>query len=300
MSDETRPSNPATSSEASAPQTQSRRSFLRKLGFGCAGLGVAAASYGFYEASWFHLERTRLPIRNLPPAFAGLTVAFLSDFHHGPHTGKAYIQRIVEQVNQTKPDLILLGGDYVIHSSEYVMSIFEALAKLKAPLGIFGIFGNHDYYNKIRQARDAMNLAGIQELTNARIPIIKNSQKLWICGVGDLWEDRPVLDKALHGLNDKDCSILLSHNPDLAEKLNDSRISIMLSGHTHGGQIVLPAIGCPWIPSHYGNRYDAGLKTYPGQVPVFISRGIGTTAYPVRFCSRPEANIFTLEKSPEV
>ena len=269
-----------------------RRKFVRVL-IGADVASVGGVGYSLCEAGWLHTVEDTLVAPKLPQAFHGARVAFLTDIHHGPYTSLSYVEKIVERTQQLAPNLILLGGDYVLHRRKYIAPCFRALEKLRAPLGVFGVLGNHDHMTSASETRTAMRSAGIADLTNTGHWIEKSGQRLRIAGVGDLWKDTQDLAPALRGVMSEDACILLSHNPDYVETLNDTRVGLVLSGHTHGGQVVLPLFGAPIVPSRYGQKYLRGLVRTPW-TQVFVSRGLGTITPPMRFCCRPEINLITL------
>lgn len=254
---------------------------------------VLGGAYTLLEACWLSVDVRTLAIQRLPAEFKNTKVAFLSDLHHGPYTGLGYIRKCVQLTNDWKPDVILLGGDYVHRDAKFIAPVFEVLAELNAPLGVFGVLGNHDHWESAPRSRTAMRDARITALDNAGVWLEKGGAKLRIGGVGDLWEDIQNIDAALGDATPNDASLLLCHNPDYAETLKDPRVSLMLAGHTHGGQVQLPIIGAPILPSRYGQKYLEGLIQAP-QTQVFISRGAGTITPPVRFCCRPEIHFITL------
>ena len=143
------------------------------------------------------------------------------------------------------------------------------------------------------ESRQALDDTRISLADNTGFWIEKGGARLRICGVGDLWTDRQNLPAALGDATERDAVILLSHNPDFAETLEDRRVGLILSGHTHGGQVVLPGFGAPIVPSRYGQKYLHGLVQGP-RSQVFISRGVGTVTPPVRFFCRPEIVLITL------
>lgn len=279
-----------------APRKFSRRKFL-KYGLGTSALlGLGGLSYAAFEAGWVRINRETLPVRRLPEPFAGKLLAFLTDLHHGPYTSLEYIRGVVDTANALQPDLICLGGDYVHRDGKYIAPCFAALTQLRAPLGVYGVMGNHDAWEGLPESRAAMRAAGIAELTNTGVWLHANGARLRLCGIGDLWTDTQDLNAALAEATNNDACIVLSHNPDFAETAADPRISITLSGHTHGGQVVFPVLGAPIVPSQYGQKYLHGLCPSP-HTPVFVSRGLGTITPPLRFCCRPEINL--LELAPQ-
>src|SRR3954468_6381572 len=143
-----------------------RRTFLQAA----AGVGIAspfaAASYGLFESTWLKVDRQTLPLPRLPHAFDGTTIAFLTDIHHGPFTSIEYVTSVVRTALSLRPDLILLGGDYSLTDGKYIRPCFDVLAGLRAPLGVFGVLGNHDYWHGLEETRAGFASAGITELTN--------------------------------------------------------------------------------------------------------------------------------------
>ena len=249
--------------------------------------------YSLFEAGWLHVRRVPGSVPKLPAAFRGATIAFLSDIHHGRFTGLDYLSEMVRLTNGLAPDLILLGGDYAYQSNKYAAPCMQVLSHLKSRWGVYGIMGNHDHWYGVNITRRSMRVAGITELTNQGVWIEYHGERLRICGVGDLWEDVQDLDAALGDTQSSETAILVSHNPDFVEGITDRRVGLVLSGHTHGGQVVLPVVGAPRVPSQYGQKYLHGLvKTAATQV--FVTRGVGTVGPPVRFCSPPEIAAITI------
>jgi uncharacterized protein len=270
-----------------------RRKFFKIAGVTALGSVTAAGVYPFLEARWCRLARRTITLPNLPPAFRGMTLALVSDVHHGPFVPLTYVRHIVELANSLEPDLVLLAGDYVSQHPRYIAPGIEALGKIKARLGRFAVLGNHDHWESAPEARQALAKAGISLTDNTGFWIDSQGDRLRICGVGDLWTDRQDSRSALGDATLHDAVIMLSHNPDYAETLSDRRVGLMLSGHTHGGQVVVPGFGAPIVPSRYGQKYLHGLVLGPS-CQVFITRGVGTVSPPVRFLCRPEIVLLTL------
>ncbi len=223
----------------------------------------------------------------------GVRIALLADIHHGPLTGLDFIHEMVEKTVSLSPDLIVLGGDYVHASGRYTRPCFEALSGLSAPLGVFAVLGNHDHWEAPKETHAAIRDSGFTDLTNTGIWLKRGGYRLRIAGVGDLWEDHQDLKSALGDLAPEETSVLLSHNPDYLEVLDQPGVGLVLSGHTHGGQVYLPPFGAPLIPSAYGQKYRYGLVKTPFS-QVFVTRGVGTIYPPVRFCCPPEIALLTL------
>ncbi|MDB5319416.1 MAG: putative metallophosphoesterase [Phycisphaerales bacterium] len=268
-----------------------------------AGMGVGAWSF-FGEARWFEITRRQIAIKGLSPGLNGLRIVQLSDIHHGPWMSLAWVRQIIEATNALAPDIIALTGDYIYNGTDYVRPMALELAKLRPRVGVVGVMGNHDWWGGGELTKWAFAKERLPLIDNARMFVTPQRRLakeakdgLCLAGVGDLWEDKCVYDKALGDVPGGMPRILLSHNPDVAEEpqflQSGLRVDLMLSGHTHGGQICLPGVGAPVTNSAYGQKYAKGLVAGP-VCPVFISRGLGMTVMPVRVGVRPEIAVIEL------
>jgi uncharacterized protein len=274
------------------------RRTLSKLALAFLGATTAGVAYPFVEACALKITRRTISVPRLPGSFEGFRIAFLADIHHGPFTGLDYIRKVVKETISLSPDLIALGGDYVHSGGRYTHPCFEVLRGLSAPSGVVAVLGNHDHWDAPKETHVAIQEAGFSDLTNTGFWLKRGAERLRIAGVGDLWEDRQDLKAALGDMEPEETCVLLSHNPDYMEVLDDPRAGLVLSGHTHGGQVYLPPFGAPLIPSAYGQKYRYGLvKTSYSQV--FVTRGVGTIYPPVRFCCPPEIALLTLIPSEQ-
>lgn len=267
-----------------------RRDFLKKLAVATlAGWAGTRAVAGLRPCIVHH---QRIALQGLPTAFDGIRVAQLSDFHHGPLVPKSLIRQAVTLTNSLNPHLIVVTGDFIHRGGQWAPDCFRELAQLHAPMGVYGVLGNHDHYeNAAEKVRKGMRAARIQDLTNCGVDLDSADQTLRVAGVGDLWKEKQSLRSAL-GRN-RTYSILLSHNPDFAEEIRDERVGLVLSGHTHGGQCVFPLIGAPILPSQYGQRYASGLCHAP-HCPVFVTTGVGHSFPPLRINCPAEVALLTL------
>ncbi|MEA3187294.1 MAG: uncharacterized protein QOD99_1124 [Chthoniobacter sp.] len=271
-----------------------RRHFLKLSARAVLGCAVGGFGYGVIEAKWIHVLRVQLPVPNLDASLRGMSIAFLADIHHGPFVPLSYVREVVKMTNELQPDLVALGGDYVHHGTEYIVPGIAELAHFESKLGTFAVLGNHDHYsNGTLRSKAALQAAGITELTNSGVWIERGGARLRLCGVGDFWRDVQHLPAALGEATTRDAVILLSHNPDYVERIRDPRVGLVLSGHTHGGQVSFPIIGAPIVPSLYGQKYTHGLVQGP-VARVFVTRGVGTITPPVRFRCQPEIVLATL------
>lgn len=283
-----------------------RRKFIRITVKGFAGSLLAGGFYSAIEAKCIETTRLSIAVPNLPPAFHGKTIAFLSDIHHSFVVPRSYIEHTVAVTNALSPDIVILGGDYVtagekyrwlgIDGRKYIAPCFESLKKLEAKMGRFAVTGNHDTYAGLHDIYAGMKTAGFQNIDNSGVWLDEGGQRLRVCGVSDLRTNTPDARLALAGATNKDAVIMVSHNPDVAERtITDDRVGLLLSGHTHGGQVVLPFIGAPavWLCSDYGQKYSYGLVQGP-RCKVFVTCGVGTLPPAFRLNCPPEVVLITL------
>ena len=282
-----------------------RRKFIRITAKGIAGSMLAGGFYGAVEAKCFETTRVSIAVPNLPAAFHGKTIAFLSDIHHSFVVPRAYLDHVVRVVNSLSPDIVLLGGDYVtagkkygwIDGRKYITPCFESLKKLEAKMGRYAVTGNHDTGVGLDAIKAGIADAGIQNIDNSGVWLSENGARLRICGVADLRTDTPDVKKALADSTNKDAVILVSHNPDVAERtIEDDRVGLLLCGHTHGGQVVLPFIGAPIVHlcSDYGQKYRATAWCRVRNARSFVTCGVGTLPPAFRLNCPPEVVLITL------
>ena len=272
----------------------SRRAFLRLVG-GAALIPSASWLYAAeMELRWLQVEHVSVSLPRLPRAFHGLTIAQFSDLHIGPYIGAEEVRAAVEVVMDLKADLIVVTGDFVSSLLHNEAKVIETeLAPLSAPLGVYGIMGNHDWWNDRKVVRYAAEQAGLTMLQNERVPLIRADETLYLAGLDDYWQGRTDLSNTLLGLPAEAPVIVLVHEPDYADiATRDPRVLLQLSGHSHGGQVRLPFIGPLELP-RYGHRYPLGLQK-AGDLWVYTNRGIGVTGVPLRFNCRPEVTLLTL------
>lgn len=274
-----------------------RRQFLKRAAsVGSAGL---LASYPiFIERYIVQTNIYRIAVPNLPKAFSGFRIVQLTDLHLGFLVPPELIQGVVERANALKPDLIVCTGDYVHerNSTKQIDQVWPILSTLSAPAGVCSVLGNHDHWADTGQSDYWLKRTG-QNLRHKVFPIEREKQRLWLAGAGDLLEDHMDLDGMLNKVPDDECRIVLAHNPDSADTAYSRRIDLMISGHTHGGQVRIPFVGPPILPVNNKN-YSSGLKRSLRGAKVFISKGIGWTLFPIRFNCSPE--IVVLELTPEI
>lgn len=237
---------------------------------------------------------------DLPPAFDGLRIALVTDIHHGPTYSEQQVEMLVESVNRLKPDLVLLGGDYVYLGTHYESACFTRLSALEAPLGCFAVLGNHDYAPSDAEepgpgeAVRAARRAGIRLLRNQGVWLEVDGQRIRLGGVEDYQVGDPDWRPVVRGTDDTDFVLLVSHNPDFSENLPPDAIDLVLSGHTHGGQVTVFDSWGPRVPSEYGQKYRTGIAQND-VTTVIISNGVGTsTPLPIRLFAPAQVVILTL------
>ncbi len=253
------------------------------------------------EPASLRSEGYELVLSRWPAECSGLRVAVLADVHVGsPFNGLSRLGEVVSATVEAKPDLILLAGDYVIHGVlggrfEPPESIAEVLAGLDAPAGVHAVLGNHDWWLDGPRVRRALEAVSIPVLENDATLIEHGRCRFWLAGVGDWWERQHDLVRALERVPGSAPVVLFTHNPDLFPDV-PPRVTLTIAGHTHGGQVYLPGIGRPIVPSIHGQRYAIGHVVERGR-HLFVSAGIGTSILPVRFLVPPEVSVLMLRSA---
>jgi len=275
-----------------------------------SGLGFSYLFWrsAFVEPKLLTVERVLLRLSELPPQLDGLTIAFLSDFHIKPNgSGVDIAERAVLLANESDPDIVLLGGD-LVHWCGAVPHLIPVLRRLKSRHGVFAVLGNHDHHCPWRfkkpapwggkpltvdEWRKALEQANVRLLVNEAVELNINGANLWLVGVDDGYTGRSDLEKALRDVPERAFVILLSHSPDIVDEPGINRVALVLSGHTHGGQILLPLLGPFLAPCRDKYRRSQGL-TKVGRVWLYVSRGV-SAGLPLRFKCPPEVTLLTLK-----
>jgi hypothetical protein len=283
---------------------------------GVAALGGAGAGAAMWTPWSLTTRRYRVPIADLPRGLDGLRIVQLTDTHLGPRVPASFIEEAVGLARSLHPDVVVLTGDYVHNGRRHI----ERAAELFRPLvesrngcmGVVAVLGNHDHYADAAAMAAALRARGIRVIDNRRL-FVDGGRRLrdedggedglCLAGLGDLYEDAIDVESALGGVPAKLPRIVLAHNPDTAELsalasngLPGPRIDLMISGHTHGGQVSLPLIGPPITMSRFGQKYAHGLVRGPA-CPVLVSAGVGMSLLPVRIGVPPEVVEITLERA---
>ena len=232
---------------------------------------------------------------DVPSDFEGVRIAFLSDIHLGRTFHLDKLKMLFEMTNGLEPDIILLGGDYVTNNPLLIEPFFREARALEAPLGVYGVLGNHDRNTDAALSEKQMALAGITLLDNYAVWVEKGSSRIRIGGVGDLTTSVQDIRPMLEGTEKSDLMILVTHHPNYAELLPEDRIDLMLCGHTHGGQVSLLGRWVPPWPGSAKLKYLTGV-IHEGGPPVIVSNGIGTVGPPIRIFAEPQIWEITLSR----
>jgi predicted MPP superfamily phosphohydrolase len=268
------------------------------------GRSWARVSYGYrVEPTWLELNQLEIPVANLDLAFRGFRIVQLSDFHCSKQVTPAYLTQAVDLALAQEPDVVVLTGDFVHKGYKYVTSVAACLSRLAAPGGVYAVLGNHDFsvrnalgfrrYKHLHRAvASALSMRGIRVLQNESVCLQRGKAVLHLIGVDDLWSRVCDLERAFADLDSSSPRVVLAHNPRTIEFLNGRRCDLMLSGHTHGGQINLPRLGRPTL-GRRARRFAAGLYRYRGS-HVYVNKGIGF-GFRFRFGVRPEVAVIILQ-----
>jgi uncharacterized protein len=276
-----------------------RRRFTRRRILGV--LGAAGACLGGYaglvESQWLEVVELEVFPPRLPAAFDGFRIAQVSDLHFRPMTLWGHVRRVVDAILSRRPDAVALTGDFVSTVGHGIPErIVAELGRLTAPSGVWAVLGNWDHYEGDRIVEQALTEAGVRVLRNGHVAVERSGQRLSVAGVDDVLLARHDLVGALEGIERDTCVVLLAHEPDFADTAAiDPRVSLQLSGHSHGGQVCLPFVGPILLPP-LGRKYPAGLYQIR-DLWLYTNRGVGTMGPPFRFCCRPEVTLLTLRRA---
>ncbi len=252
----------------------------------------------FVRRRWVRVRRLDIAVSGLSEGFDGYRIAHLSDLHIGSASPKERALRWAEQVNRLDVDLVALTGDYVTSGSAFHADIAEVLSRMRAKDGVFAVMGNHDYFGDGEGLIQKLRGRNIHVLRNEWIELRRKNGGLTVSGVDDTWSRRANVQRSLQGRNPAYPALVLAHDPALFPELKKNGASLVLSGHTHWGQIALPFFASRINLSRLSFRYHAGLYSEDHQV-LYISPGLGTTGPPIRLGSPPEITVLRLCRTPE-
>lgn len=257
------------------------------------------------EPTWLELNPHSIPVTDLPESFSGFKIAHLSDLHHGHHLPDDFLPRAVDLTLAQQPDLIALTGDFIHKGYKHVEEVAKVIGRLQAPHGVIAVLGNHDFsvrnalglrrHRGLHQAiADALGGQGIRVLRNETIQLDRSVDKVLLAGLDDLWSRECDPDRAFEGRCIATPRIVLAHNPQTIHLMDKHRCDLMLSGHTHGGQINWPGLGRFFL-GRKGRQFAAGLYQHKSS-HLYVHKGVGF-GFRFRFGVRPEIAVHTLHRA---
>ena len=290
------------SSQAGNRIDEGRRKFLVAGSAGLTIFTTAGAVGGVNDSEDFEITRTDIRMPDLPDALIGFTIAMIADLHAGPFMDFETLVRYVPVIQSAKPDMILLPGDFVMNRNEEVDPVCEVVRRLTAPFGVYGCLGNHDFFADPDFIARELSNAGVRMLRDEHFIIDPHGEKLALIGIDDVRRYHPfdkLFAQAVKGLDPSVPNILLCHKPYYLENAASWGVDFMVSGHTHGGQIVLARIFDVVItPAALISGYIDGLYTHDA-TRMYVTRGIGTVGIPLRINCPPEVSLFRLVRDTE-
>jgi predicted MPP superfamily phosphohydrolase len=280
-----------------------RRHFLRAAG--AAGALALAADSILLEPNRPRIVRQDLFLLRWPERLSGFTIAFLSDFHYDPYFSSHPLHAAIAMVSGLRPDLIVLGGDFVTvpavgddrKGALAAEPCAALLRQMTAPHGLWAVLGNHDEGTDLRHVTRALQAENIQVLANQSQAIERDGARFWLSGVNDVLSQTADLSKTLRRVPAGEAVILLAHEPDFADEASKFPIDLQLSGHSHGGQIRIPLLPPLYLPA-MGRKYILG-SYHVGPITLYTSAGLGTVDVPMRLNCPPEITLLTLRSAPK-
>jgi hypothetical protein len=280
-----------------SPIFSSRRQFLSGLVAAPLVAVSAGAAYSrLIEPYNYLISETNILIRELPAAFEGFRITQLTDVHHSRILGLGEVQRVVSLAQQTKPDMFVLTGDYSTSYRRYIEPCAEALGALNASEGVWAVLGNHDHYTDPELTTRSLQRHHIAVLNNAHTTLQRGSDAIQLSGIDDWSWNAADWTRAFSGLKSQTPTILLSHQPTVLDLEQTQNVSLILSGHTHGGQLNFPLLGAPARFTTNDLKYARGLFRR-GDTQLYVSTGTGVIGLPLRFGVRPEIAVLRLRRA---
>jgi predicted MPP superfamily phosphohydrolase len=271
-----------------------RRRFLKGLAAATvvtAGVGVGVAYPFNYE-----LTETEVFIPGLPAAFDGFRVAQLSDVHHSTLVPLAEVRRAVALTQSAQADAVVLTGDYTTNERRFIEPCAEELSKLTAPAGVWAVLGNHDHNTNGLATRRALESRGVGVMTNVNTRLRRGAEELQLVGIDDWSWNQTDWEQAFKGVDRQRPTLLLSHQPRVLDLPQTDGVSLILSGHTHGGQVRFPVVGSPAALMGEDFKYLRGRFAREG-TQLYVTRGTGVIGLPVRIGARPEVAVLRLRRA---
>jgi hypothetical protein len=260
---------------------------------------TALLRQAFLEPHQVEITHQRISIAGLPAPFRGFRIVQLSDIHHSPFLHETEIAEAARLANQLQADLIALTGDYVSHEREEIPGCARALGGLRAREGVFAVLGNHDHWTDGETMAASLTDHGIRVLINESVRIERGGETICLAGIDDMMVKRDDLPRALAGTSRLETRILLAHNPRIIREAARAGVDLVLSGHTHGGQINWRLLTgrddhrtARWL-KRPSRRMMRGYARF-GETQLYVNRGLGTVVAPVRYGCPPEITVIEL------
>ncbi len=282
----------------------SRRTFL-KLGASAGGAGIAGAlGVSLHEPHEVTLEHVAVHLPRWPRQLDGFRLVQISDIHFDRYTHAPHLHQAVQTINAQAPDLVVVTGDFVTAPGHFyhdpmaaqkAWPAAEVLAGIDARYGRWAVLGNHDMFAPDIVV-EALTAHKLPVLRNAAVPVEAGPARFWLGGLDDIIHGKPDPAATLQKVPREECVIAAAHEPDYADVLSRYAIDFQISGHSHGGQIRLPAIGALYLPP-LGRKYVMGSYRVR-DLQLYVNRGIGVILLPMRFLCPPEVTVFTLHAGP--
>lgn len=286
------------------PRRLTRRTFLTLSAATVGGMALYSGEVARHEIS---VEEHTVHLDRLPDAFRGMRILQISDIHYMEFTESFFVREVVDHVNRLKPDMVLITGDFVtygpiripetrIHKSfalRHMPELASILSNIQCPLRYTSL-GNHDQMVNGRAIWNILVDHGLPCLVNQAVPLEKDGQRVWLVGLGSACVGDAKPDQAIPASSsrNKEAVIVMAHEPDILPEIAKYDADLMLSGHTHGGQIRIPFLPPMFLPQ-YGKRYVEGWFHY-GRTQLYVNRGVGAIGLPLRLNCPPEITVFTL------
>jgi len=249
----------------------------------------------FVEPRRIKIENIRIKIKNLSRSFQGIKIVQLSDLHSKDFGEKE--KKSLEILAQLKPDFIFITGDFIDWKTSNLKSCQEFWKEISKnyPNKVFGVFGNHEnHHPKSKTIKNLLTDSGVKIINNESVILRKNEDFIYLVGVDDPHENHDDIIKAMEQVENDAPKIMLAHSPEIFRRVKGQNIDLILTGHTHAGQINTPFITNLFLPVKYDRKYKSGLfkedSTY-----LYVNRGVGTTLLPFRFNAPPEITLIELE-----
>lgn len=243
------------------------------------------------EPSRISIERQEIFLGRLPANLDGFRIVHLSDLHYGPFTDIRHLRRAIEAANDLRPDLIALTGDYISQERIYAAPCAELVGNLRARHGVFAVLGNHDHWTDAKLIMDLFRAEGIRVLVNEGLRLDVGGDSLWLAGVDDTMVGLEDLSLALAGSSDTEMKLLLAHNPTILRRAARADVDLVLSGHTHGGQVTIRS-----EKNRSGRPRRRMLRGLGRRLntQIYVTRGLGTVVLPIRYGCPPEVSLLEL------